>query len=200
MAMIEIDERRSEITQRQRYSHYFAIAFGLLGLLIGINLRDSTLGATTQFSDTRAGIRAFYPENWLLDTSGDSYVFRVQDMAQMGFKTTIQVSILPVGPQTTTRNVLLRLSLGRSQTLAQYSFFSIDDYPLEDQPDATAMSYAFAAGQDDPFLQNLPSVVRGLDILTLKRGQAVIISFLSDSQTYDQNLPIFEQFLSDLEF
>jgi hypothetical protein len=200
MTVIEIRERGPESTQRQRYSHYFAIAFCILGLIIGLNLRDSTLLATTQFADTRAGVRAFYPENWLLETSGSDFIFRVRDMTQPGFKTLIQVSMYPVGPQSTIRNVVESLALGRMQTLAEYNMGQINDYLLEDQPDAFAMQYAFATSDSDPFLEAVPSVVRGLDIMTIKRGQAVVITFRSDASTYEQNLQVFEQFLDDLEF
>jgi hypothetical protein len=200
MAVIEIGPRHAESTQRQRYSHYFAIAFGLIGLFIGINLRDSILSATTLYTDPRAGLRAFYPQNWLLDTSSDAYIFRVQDMSEPGYKTAIQVAMRPVGVQTVPRNIVEALTLSRSQTLAEYTVFSITPYTLEDQPDAFALAYAFATGEDDPFLESLPTVVRGLDILTIKRGQAIIISFQSDANTYEQNLPVFQQFLGDLEF
>lgn len=200
MAVIEIGASTSGPTQRQRYSHYFAIAFGFLGLLIGINLRDSVLSATALYTDPRAGLRAFYPENWLIDTSGEDAVFLARDMTQPGFKTTIQVNMLPVGPETTTRNVIEALTLSRSQTLAEYSVFSVEPYILEDQPEAIIQSYAFAAGEEAPFLEGLPAVVRGLDILTIKRGQAIVITFQSDASTYDQNLPIFQQFLAQLEF
>lgn len=200
MAVIEIRETREGTTQRQRYSHYFAVAFGIIGFIIGLNLRDSTLSATTQFADSRAGIRAFYPQNWLLDTSGEDYVFQVQDMSQPGFKTLIQVSMRPVSPDTTTRIVLEQLSLGRFQTLARYTVLSVDNFTLEDQPPGTRMDYAFAAGDIDPFLESVPMVVRAVDVLTIKRGQAIIITFQSDSSTYEENLPLFEQFLADMEF
>lgn len=200
MAVIEIRERGPEVTQRQRYSHYFAIAFGIIGFIIGINLRDSTLLATTQYADTRAGIRAFYPENWLIDTTSDEYVFRVRDMTQPGFKTTIQVSMYPVSAQSTIRNVVESLALTRMQTLANYSMGSVDPYFLEDQPEAFVVEYAFSTADNDPFLEAVPSVVRGQDVMTLKRGQAVVITFRSDASTYEQNLRVFEQFLDDLEF
>ena len=200
MAVIEIRERGPEVSQRQRYSHYFAIAFGVIGLIIGMNLRDSTLLATTQYADTRAGIRAFYPEDWLIDTTSDEYIFRVRDMTQPGFKTTIQVSMYPVSAQSTIRNVVESLALNRMQTLANYTYGSVDEYILEDQPDAFFIDYAYSTAESDPFLDAVPSVVRGQDIMTIKRGQAVVISFRSDASTYEQNLRVFEQFLDDLEF
>lgn len=200
MAVIEIRERGPEVTQRQRYSHYFAIAFGIIGLIIGVNLRDSTLLATTQYADTRAGIRAFYPENWLIDTTSDEYIFRVRDMTHPGFKTTIQVSMYPVSAQSTIRNVVESLSLNRMQTLANYTYGTVNAYVLEDQPDAFIVEYAYSTAETDPFLEAVPSVVRGQDIMTIKRGQAIVITFRSDASTYDQNLPVFDQFLDDLEF
>ena len=42
------------------------------------------------YVNSEVGIRALYPQHWLIDTSGD-YVFRVRDLSQLGFKTTIQV-------------------------------------------------------------------------------------------------------------
>lgn len=200
MSIIEITESREEITQRQRYSHYFAFIFGVIGLVIGINLRDSALFATTLYADTRAGIRAFYPQNWLIETESADFVFRVRDMTQPGYKTTIQVSTVPVSTLTDVRNVLEALSLERAQTLAEYSVLGIQDYNLPDEGEAVSMEYAFAAGEDAPFLESVPSVVRGLDILAIRRGQAIVITFLTDAQTYDRNLPVFERFLSDLEF
>jgi hypothetical protein len=198
--IIETNVREAELSQRQRWSHYFALAFGVLGIIIGVNLRDTTLRATTFYQDTRAGIRAFYPQNWLIDTSNTSYIFSVSDISVPGYKTTIRVSAVPISAETTSRNVLEELTLNRSQTLAQYSVFTIGNYPLPDNPDAISMQYAFASGESDPFLSGLPSVVRGLDVLAIKRGQAVIITFLCDARTYDDNLPIFEQFLNELEF
>ena len=199
-AIIETNVRPEELTQRQRWSHYFALAFGVLGVIIGVNLRDTTLKATTFYQDTRAGIRAFYPQNWLIDTSNSAYIFSVQDISAQGFKTTIRVSTVPIGAETTARNVLEELTLNRSQTLAQYSVFAIGPYPLPDNPDAISMLYAFASGESDPFLSGLPSVVRGLDVLAIKRGQAIVITFLCDARTYDDNVPIFRQFVDELEF
>lgn len=200
MGFIEIEDVSSELTQRQRYSHYFALVFGALGLLIGINLRASALGATIQYVNTEAGIRSFYPENWLLDADSNDYIFRIQDMRQTGFKTTIQVATRPVSPETSTRNVLEAFSLTRSQTLAAYDVLAIEPYALPDQQEATAMSYTYVASGDAPFLQSIPTVVRGLDILTIARGEAIVITFQDEADTYDGNFVIFEQFLRDLEF
>lgn len=198
MGLIEIRSPQRELTPRQRWGNYFALIYAAIAIVIGINLRESTLSASLFYEETQAGIRAFYPQNWLLDTEG-GYVFRVRDMAQSGFKTTIQVEVRPVALNISARNLLDDLTLSRAQTFSSYNVLESRDYPLQDIQ-ATAMSYVYVAADDNPFLQTLPTVVEGLDIIVNEGGQAVIITFLSDAQTYEQNLPTFERFLDDLQF
>jgi len=198
MAVIEIGGEPGGITQRQRYSHYFVLVYAVIAFIIGINLRDATLYATVPYADTEVGIRAFYPQNWLLDTEGDA-VLRVRDMAQTGYKTTIQVTVLPVTINMRARNILDNLIITRSQTLSEFGVLSLETTTLRDLP-VTAMTYTFASGEINPFLESLPRIVQGYDILVIQGGQAVVITLLSDTENYAQTLPIFERFLDDLEF
>jgi hypothetical protein len=170
-----------------------------VGVVIGLNLRDSALNATTLYTNSQAGISAQYPANWLIDEA-DGYVFRVRDVSRTGFNTTIQVATRPVSALTSTRNVLDDLNLNRAQTLAAYEVLAEEAYTLPDEIAATAMTYTFVDTQDNPFLQGIPVVVQGLDILTIRGGQALIISFLTDASVFEDTLPVFEQFLSNLEF
>lgn len=199
MTIVEIIERSERMTQRQRWSHYFVLIYAVAAIFIGLNLRDTTMTATVPYIDREAGIRAYYPQNWLLDTSGD-YVFRVRDMSQTGFKTTIQVDVQPVTINTSARNLLDTLNLNRAQSLSAYDVLSNDPYRLPDEQEATAMTYVFVASESNPFLESLPVIVEGLDVIVIQGGQAIIITFLSNVETYEQNFPIFERFLNDLEF
>jgi hypothetical protein len=197
--IIEVIGQREELTQRQRWSHYFVFIYALVAVFIGVNLRSSTLDATVLYTNNQVGIRAFYPQRWLIDTSGD-YVFRVRDITQIGYKTTIQVDVQPVTTNTSARNLLDTLTLNRSNTLSGYSVQTSTPYTLPDGTEATAMRYVYVSTGDNPFLETIPIVVEGLDILAIRRGQAIIVTFLSDSQTFNANLPTFERFLDDLEF
>lgn len=199
MSIIEIAAQPAEMTFRQRWSHYLAIAFAVIGAVIGINLRDTTLNATTLYANPEAGIRAQFPQNWLLDEGGD-YIFRVRDMSRPGYKTVLQVATRPVGPSTTIRSVLDALTLSRSQTLSAYTVLSEEPFALPDEAPASAMAYTFVATEPNPFLRGVPTVVRGLDIITLKRGQAVVITFQSDATTYQEDLSTLNLFVENLEF
>lgn len=199
MTFVEINSTTGESTFRQRWNHYLVIAFGITGLLIGINLRDSTINATALYTNVQAGIRVNYPESWLLDETGN-YIFRVQDVSRPGFSTSIQVSTRPVSASTSTRSILDSLTLNRAQTLAAYNVLTEAPYLLSNDIEATSMSYTFVSTDPNPFLQSVPTVIEGLDILTIQRGQAIIITFLSEASTYNENLPFLEQFVRTLEF
>lgn len=197
--IIDSVKQSERLTFRQRWSHYIAVLYCLLAIFIGLNLRDAALTATVAYINRQAGIRAQYPANWLIDESGD-YVFRVRDLSRIGFKTTIQVATRPISPLTATRNVLDAINLNRAQTLAAYEVLSEELYTLPNDVAATAVTYTFVDTQDNPFLQGIPVVVQGLDILTIRGGQALVITFLADASAFDRIRPVFDQFLDNLEF
>lgn len=200
MSFLELNiSNNTELTQRQRWSIYLCYVTIAICLYLGFTLRETSINRTTLYTNVEAGITALYPERWLLDESGD-YVLRVRDMSNRGFKTVMQVSTLPVTSDTVERNLLDRLSLNRSQTFIDYSILGYRDYLLPDETSAIAMSYTFVSRDASPFLEGVSSVVVGLDILTIQRGQALIITFRADSSTYEQELPTFEQFIQNIDF
>ncbi|MCL4247678.1 MAG: hypothetical protein KJ065_05985 [Anaerolineae bacterium] len=198
--LVEIGRQEEQGTLRQRWSHYFVLLYGLLCLIIAINLRDSTINATTNYSDVTSGIRAAYPMTWVIDSDGP-YVFRVRDMARIGFKTSIVVDTQPVSLSTTTRNLVDALSLDRGNTLTGYRILEIDDaYTLPDDTPATAVTYTYVNVEVSPILQTLPSIVEGFDVIAIRQGQAVILSFLADASVFEEQRPVMDRFLESLEF
>lgn len=199
---MQFDTGRSpaiQFTPRQRWSvaiTYIVIAFGFA---LGVNQRDSALNQASEYRNLEAGIAALYPARWFLEESG-SYVFRVRDMAHLGFKTIIEVSTSPVGPDTTERNIFDQLSLQRSQVLIDYTVLGYDNYRLADDSAAVSMSYSFVSRDTSPFLEGVSSIVNALDILTIRRGQALVISFRADERIYQAELETLRWFVQNLEF
>jgi hypothetical protein len=198
MRLIEITGGKAD-NPRQRWANVLALALAIAMFLYGVNLRQTTLDATVLYSNIRAGISALYPRNWLLDTRGD-YVFRVRDMSRVGFKTTIQISVQPVSADMEARNVADHLALTRARTFTDYTVLSVEPYALGEDTNARAVAYTYVSRETSPFLQGIPDVVVGLDILTLTRGQAIIITYRAEASVYDRELSRFQQFLKTLEF
>lgn len=199
MALVEITGQEEAFTRAQRWSHVLTLLVGGLILFYGLNMRAASLDATEIYANVQAGIQANYPKSWLIDEEGD-YVFRVRDMSRIGFKTTISISVRPVGTGMTESNILDGLNITRPQTLATYGILNTDDYTLPDDSPATVMNYTYVAVESNPFLESVPVVVLGQDILTIKGGQAIIITFRADSLTFDQDIAVFHHFLESLEF
>jgi hypothetical protein len=201
MRRLFIDDQPGE-TRNQRLAHFFTLGLIAISLGIGLALRNSLAFATTLYINNEAGIRAEYPSNWLIDFEGDyieDYIFRVRDVNRLGFKTTIQVGVLPFTPDMTERNIADTLVLRRSLTLSTYNEIDRREFQLSPDERATAVDYTFVFTEADPFLAPLPIVVVGRDILVIRRGQAIIITFIADAATFSEDLAIFERFLSSLE-
>ena len=199
MTLVEIDASGTQLTRLQRWSHYLTILVCVLGLLYGLNIRQSLLEATIPYTNTQAGISLRYPANWLIDEDGDSYVFRVRDMTRIGFKTTIQISVEPVGAATSPQNVLNGLTLQRATQLAQYNTLSVESTDVFDFDNQISMTYFFTTSDVDAALEPIPTVVIGHDVLVVLRGQAIIVTFRSDAATFEQDSTIFDRFLGTLD-
>ncbi|GAB1422373.1 hypothetical protein MASR2M15_26030 [Anaerolineales bacterium] len=197
--MIRIITPDSGTSFRQRWANYFVIIAILGAVFVSLILKNNLLGATTRYENTQAGISTQYPQSWLLDTDGD-YVFRVRDTGYLGFQTLIQVSIQTVGTDASQRNLLDNLSLRRSQTLSNYTVLDTGPYDMPDESDAIFMSYSYVENQSSPFLKGIPIVVVGLDILTINRGQAIIITYRADEKSYQAQFPRFLYMLRTLEY
>lgn len=199
MSLVEIVGQHIELSRQQRWSHLLTLAIAALAMLYGIHMRDSVLNATTTYTNVQAGIRAHYPQNWLIDEAGD-YVFRVRDMMRVGYKTTIMVQTIPVGPNASARTVFDTLNINRPQTLLGYKPISREDIILPDDSPAVVLDYVLVDVETNPFLESLHTIVQGRDILTIRRGQAILITFRADAQSFSEEVAIFNRFLNSLEF
>jgi hypothetical protein len=188
-------------TRNQRLGHFLTLILAGVGLFIGLNLRDSLLYETLEYFDPAAGIRIQYPVGWLVDTNTEEYLFQAEDTSRIGYRTTIQISTVPISGDMTARNVFDDLSYQRSIRLSNYRRLRTQyTYALPDGEPANLMEYRFVADETNPFQQSFPSVVYGRDVLIVRRGQGILITFLADVETYESDLAIFDRFLSTLIF
>ena len=188
-----------QISPRQRWSIALAYLVIFAGFALGVGQRDGALNQASDYANLEAGISAKYPARWLLEESGP-YIFRLRDMARRGFNTVIEVSAAPVGSDTSERNILDQLTLQRAQSLTDYTVLGYADYQLADGLPAISMSYSYVSRDASPFLEGVSSIVYGLDILTIRRGQGLIISLRADAGVYQRELETLRWFVRNLEF
>jgi hypothetical protein len=191
-------EGRSGLSFTQRWTSYLALAMAAAVLFVGITLRDASLNATQTLENLEAGVRAQVPRGWLLDTQSSEYVFRAEDPDALPFKTVLQVSVLPVGPDSTPNLVLDLLNMQRAPRFSTYREIARTDEILRGEP-AKRMVYAYTQDERNPFQATVPLVVQGVDVVVLRRSQAVIITYREERSAFDEHLYRFENLLRTVE-
>lgn len=200
MAIIEYHGSTAELTRPQRWGHYLTVIMAIVCVIYGLNQRNNTLNATEFFDNPEAGFSVRYPSNWLIDENGDGYIFRVRDMSNRGFKTTLQIDVETISDQTSPWNILIARMISRAVTLAVYETYSIEEIILDDNVSATQMDYTFTFTEINPILESIPTVAIGRDILIIRDNQAIIISYHADIDIFQDNLDLFDRFLESIEF
>jgi hypothetical protein len=195
--MTEFIERRP-LNFNQRWNSYLAIGMAFVMLFFGLSIRASNLNATQEFEDLEAGIRAQIPVGWLLDNDSPDYVFRVQDPDALPFKTLLQVSVMTVGPDATPNTILDILNIQRAPRLSNYQEISRTDTFLRDDA-AKRMTYAYTEFERNPFQSSVPLVIQGVDVVVLRPGEAVIITYREERTAFETNRYRFENLLATVE-
>lgn len=192
-------ELQSTLSNRQRWGNYLVIITAAIAFSAGLLLRTSIVSELRIYNNPAVGVTAVYPASWLIDDLGD-YVFRIRDISARGYPSTIQIAFQTVGPDTQARNVVDAVTLDRASVLAAYRISSVDyAFQLPDETLGTRVDYSFVDTSVDPFLQTTPVVVQGRDVIVIQRGQALIISFQTNALVFNQQLRVFDQFLSRIE-
>jgi len=193
-----LDSARTPLTFRQRWASYLAILVAVLGLAAGFVYRSNVINATYLYDNPQVGIAARYPARWLLEENDRDVVFRARDTIELPFKTTLQIRLIPTGEGARAGDILNLLDMDRAARLTGYRSLERLPLTLPDGRRGTLMYYAYAFVGTDPFLQNQPITVRAEDVVLLRTGQAVVITFESAADTFEANRHYFDSFLASL--
>lgn len=200
MTLIEFTDKPDDLNLRQRWANFLTLVAAALLILGGLAFRNNTLNAVVSYANTRAGISAEYPVGWLLDTNSSAYVFRIRDMGKPRYKTTLQVAVRPIGGGASPTSVADSLTRERARSLIAYSASAPVAFTLNDDTNAISQSYTFVDQLPSPFLESEPAVVRGIDVITIRRGQAIIVTYRAPIDEFDDDFSRFDAFLNSLEY
>jgi hypothetical protein len=194
----QLQDVAADQTRNDRFSSLLVIIVVLLFLSLGLVNRQRIDAQLWNYNSRISGIEATYPAGWLVDESGD-YVVRMRDPRARPFKTQYQVKVVPAGGQTSIRNVLDGLTLQRSSDLAAFRVLSVEDISIGTTT-LTRLNFAFVDADPNPFIQRLPVVVKGIDVLVRDGDRVIVVTFMSEEDTFDQNQPDFDRFLQSLRY
>jgi hypothetical protein len=189
----------SGLTRSDRLSAILVIVMAALAITSGLILRQRATARTWTYVSQEAGIEATYPAGWLVDEEDASYVARLRDPAARPFKTQYRIAIVPAGGQTSIRNVLDGLTFQRSTDLAAYRVLNVA--PVEiNGAEYTQMNFAFVEADPNPFVQRLPVVVLGRDIVIRDGDRVIVVTYMAEENRFDDDLDGFDRFFSSLRY
>jgi len=199
MTYIELDEAQIGLSRAQTLNSIFVVVAALLLMGLGLLMRNAAAVATLPFLDETSGIRAQIPAGWLITTDDPSFVVQAENPSAVPFKTLLRVSLVPVGAEATPRNVVDVLTLQRAGRLSTYRVLSIGQSTLGED-EAIEMEYAYVRAEANPFLNTVPLVIQGRDVVVIRGTQAVVITYQEERSRFSQNEALFDAFLDTLQF
>lgn len=188
-----------DLPPRTRSNSLLVLIVALLMFGVGMFYRENALNATVSFQDEINGISAELPANWLIDTNEPGTVLQVEDVGGSAFNTLIQISIQTVGPDATPRNVVDQLTVQGPFRFASYGLLSTQSVRLGED-EAIQIEYYYVASEANPFLETIPVVVQGIDLVIIRGSQAIIFTYQDDRRTFEENRRYFDRFLASVEY
>lgn len=187
----------SRSSRNDRFGALLVLLVTAAALTLGLLLKQRTSNQVWTYVNREAGIETIYPAGWLTDERG-SYVVRVRDPKARPFKTQFLINIFPAGGQTSVRNVLDSLTLQRAADLPAYRVLNVQE--IDAGVILTEMNFAYVDADPNPYIQRLPVVVLGRDIVIIDGNRAIVITYMADEASFDENLPAFQRFLVNLRY
>jgi len=189
---------RSEYTKNDRFSEVLVIALFVVFFGLGLLIQQRASNRLWTYSSREAGIDAAYPAGWLYDDRGD-YVVKFSDPKERPFNTQFIISVIPAGDQASVRTVLDGQTVQRSSDLAAYRVLDVNE-STGYFGDTVTMDFAYVDADPNPFVQRLPVVVLGRDILFRDGDRVVIVTYMAQEGTFNESLPTFERFLTSIQY
>jgi hypothetical protein len=185
-------------SRTDRYGEILALVLAVAGIAFGLFQQQQRQSTTWLYESRQAGLSVRYPAGWIVE-EGRTSIVRMRDPKSRPYKTQYSITAIPTGSQSSARNILDSITLQRSKDLSAYRVLNIEPVTVNGNI-MTEVEFAFVESDPNPFLQRLPVVVRGVDIVVLAGNRAIIVSFMSDSNTYERNRVRFDRFVESLRY
>lgn len=184
--------------RRDRWADWAVVGVVALALLLGWWLRDVALYRTVDFALDDAGIAGCSPSGWVWQTGVDP-LWRARDPLSGNAATTLELRQRPLAPEAGSALALDTLALERAVNVDLYKTLSTDHVLVQGQ---TALQRAFTYVEVDhsPYVDKFPEVVRGVDVALLDGARVIIVTYLDDADTFDENYRYFRTFIDGLEY
>jgi hypothetical protein len=181
-----------------RFAEITVVLVTVVALTAGWFYKSSVENASVPFE--AEGITAEAPKGWLQSDTSDNVLLRTIDINSSGFGATYTIHQIAITSEATTSEVASLVALNHAHDLLAFRMLDQQEVKDINGRDAYMIHYVFVESDPDITHTNLPSVVRGKDLIYLDGDRAIVVSFQADEQTYDLDLGRFYLFLKSINF
>lgn len=181
-----------------RFAEVTVILVTLIALTAGWFFKSSVENASVSFE--AEGISAEAPKGWLhTDTEGDT-LLKTVDINSTGFGAIYTIRQIAITSEATTSEVASLLALEHAQNKIAFRMLNQQEVKDINGRDAYMIEYVFVESNPDLTHAEIPSVVRGQDLVYLDGERAIAVSFQADANNYELDLGRFYLFLKSITF
>lgn len=181
-----------------RYAEITVVLVTIVALVAGWFFKSSVENASVPFE--AEGITAAAPKGWLQVSPSNNEILHTIDINSSGFGATYIIRQVAITSEATTSEVASLVSLELAQNLNAFRILEQQEVKDINGRDAYMITYVFVESDPDLTHTNIPSVVRGMDLVYLNGERAIVVSFQADEKNYDLDLGRFYNFLKSINF
>ena len=181
-----------------RFAEITVVLVTLVALTAGWFFKSSVENAAVPFE--AEGITAEAPKGWLQAGAEGDILLRTVDINSNGFGATYIVRQIAITSDATASEVASLLTLEHAQNLTAFRMLDQQEAKDINGRDAYMINYVFVESNPDVTHVDIPSVVRGKDLVYLNGDRAIVVSFQADENNYDLDLGRFYIFLESIQF
>jgi hypothetical protein len=177
-------EIRARRQRHDRLVSWIVVAVAVAALLLGWMVKAAAENRTALYE--AEGLRLRYPASWVRGQVQPPLLLRVEDHMAKGFATGLAVQRRPL-PGTLAKPLAAAqqtLALERARQWNSYRELDVLEQVAVAGRVGTHVAFAYIETRQDPFLQNLPIVVRGEDYFFEQDGQAYVFTLTASEANY----------------
>lgn len=181
-----------------RFAEITVLLVTLAALTAGWFFKSSVENASIPFE--AQGVRADAPKGWLQSSTDGDVLLRTVDINSTGFGATYTIHQIAITSEATASEVASLVAFEHAQDLLAFRMLNQQEVEDSNGRKAYMIEYVFVASNPDLTHNDLPSVVRGQDLVYLNGDRALVVSFQADEKNYDLDLVRFHTFLKSIKF
>jgi len=185
------------IRRRERWAGGLVLALVAVALLLGLALREAVLSRTVPFSFADAGISGRCPAHWVRQ-AGEDPLLRARDPLGGGCGSVLELRSRALMADAQPAIVLDALALERAGSEAAYRTLGTDQV-LVSGWSATRRGFTYVHAACSPYVDQLPVVVRGMDLALRDGDRIVIVTLLASAERFDADYRYLRDFIESLE-